>query len=44
MFSYCLNFRKNKESKKPEVEMIKKERIAFSSNCAVSGRKKIEIY
>ena len=44
MFSYCLNCRKNKESKKPEVEKIKKERIMVSSNCEVSGRKKIEIY
>ena len=44
MFSYCLKCRKNKESKKPEVEKIKKERIMVSSNCEVSGRKKIEIY
>ena len=39
MLSYCLNCRKNTESKKPEVEKIKNGRIITLSNCAVCGRK-----
>ena len=40
MLSYCLNCRKKKESKKPEIEKTKNGRIMLSSNCAVCGRKK----
>ena len=43
MLSYCLNYRKNTESKNPKVKKTQKERIMFTSNCAVCGSKKIKI-
>ena len=41
MLSFCLKCGKNTESKKPKVEKIKHVKIMVSSNCAVSGSKKM---
>ena len=39
--SYCLECRKNTESKKPRLENTKNRQIILSSNCMVSGIKKL---
>ena len=39
MLSYCLNFRKNIESKNPKVVRIKNGRIMLLSKCAVCNSK-----
>ena len=40
MLSYCLNCRKNIQSKDPEVVKTKNERIILLSKCSVSSSKK----
>ena len=40
MLSYLLNYRKNTESKNPEVARIKNRRIMLLSKCAVCDTKK----
>ena len=40
MLSYFLNYRKNTESKNPEVARIKNRRIMLLSKCAVCDTKK----
>ena len=40
MLSYCLNCRKNKESKNPKVLKTKNGRIMLSSKCSVCNSKK----
>ena len=41
---HCLKCSKNTESKNHRVAKIKNERIILSSNCALCGSAKIEIY
>ena len=40
MLSYCLKFRKNTESKNPEVVRTKNGRIMLLSKCSVCNSKK----
>ena len=44
MLSYCLNFRKNIESKNPKVVRIKNGRIMLLSKCAVCNSKKWKFF
>ena len=44
MLYYCLNCRKNAESKNPKVEKTNKGRIMLSPECAMCDSKKTEIY
>ena len=44
MLSFCLKCSKNTERKKPRFVTTKSRRIMLSSNCAVFGSKKIEIF
>ena len=44
MLSYCLEGRKNTESKNSKVAKTKNATIMFTSNCAACGSKKIKIY
>ena len=44
MLLFCLKCSKNTESKNPRFVTTKSRRIMLSSNCAVFGSKKIEIF
>ena len=44
MLYYCLNCRKNAESKNPKVEKTNKGRIMLSPECGMCDSKKTEIY
>ena len=44
MLSYCLNSRKNTESKTPNILRTKNGKIMLLSKCSVCNSKKIKIY
>ena len=44
VLSYCLKYRKNRESKNRKVERTKNGRIVFLSKCALCNSKNIEIF
>ena len=44
MLSYCLNCRKNRESKNPNVGKTKNGRIIISSKCAVCNIKTLKFF
>ena len=43
MLSYCLKYRKNTESKNPNVVRTKKRRIMLLSKCLVCNNKKSKL-